>query len=86
MGYTALLDEMLDPVTLCLDAHSARKLAEFQIAPAVQRKLDLLAERANDGLLTTEERDQYEALFNTADLIAILKLKARRSLGEHSDA
>jgi hypothetical protein len=39
-----------------------------------------LAGRANEGLLDTEERAEYEALMNAADLIAILRLKARRHL------
>ena len=40
----------------------------------------LLAEKANEGLITAEERSDYEALINTADLIEILKLKAQRKL------
>jgi hypothetical protein len=43
---------------------------------------DYLAERANEGLLTPDERAEYEAYINTADIIAILKLKARRYLAE----
>ena len=39
-----------------------------------------MAERANEGLLTDEERAEYEAFINTADFISILKLKARRHL------
>ena len=46
------------------------------------RNFALLAERANQGALSEDERADYEALINTADLIAILKLKVRRSLNQ----
>ena len=75
-----LLGDVLDPLTRCLDAESAQRVAEFRIAPAVQERVDALAEQANEGLLTDDERAEYEALINAADFIAILKLKAQRSL------
>jgi len=43
-------------------------------------RIDALAERANNGDLSEEERAEYEAFINTTDLISILKLKARRQL------
>lgn len=75
-----MLDELLDPLTGCLDAESARRIAEFRIAPSVQERVAVLAARANEGVLTAEEYAEYEALVNAADLIAILKLKAQRRL------
>lgn len=80
MSGTALLDELLDPFTHCLDTESAQRVAEFRIAPSVQEKVAVLAERANEGVLTEGERTEYEALINATDFIAILKLKARRRL------
>ena len=80
MSDTALLDELLDPFTRCLDAMSAQRVAEFRISPAVQERVDELAELANDGSLSEDERTDYEALINAADIIAILKLKAQRRL------
>jgi hypothetical protein len=76
----ATIDGLLDPLSRCLDDESARRVAEFRIDPSVQTRVDFLAERANEGLLTDEERAEYEAFINTADLITILKLKARRHL------
>jgi hypothetical protein len=40
----------------------------------------MLAERANHGTLSDDERLEYEALINAADFISILKLKARLHL------
>ncbi|MGA2075550.1 MAG: hypothetical protein ABSH52_18830 [Terriglobia bacterium] len=75
------LDGLLDPLSRCLDAESARRVIELQIDPAVQSRLDALAERANDGVLTDDERAEYEAFINVGDFISILKLKARKHLG-----
>jgi hypothetical protein len=83
---TSLLDRILDPLSRCLDAESARRVVEFRIDPTVQARVDVLAERANEGLLTPEERAEYEAYINADDFIAILKLKARRYLGENGSS
>jgi hypothetical protein len=77
MGITAL-DELLDPLSRCLDEESARRLVALGVSRPVQERVDRLAELANVGLLSDEERAEYEALTNAADFIAILKLKARR--------
>jgi hypothetical protein len=80
---TTALDGLLDPLSRCLDSESARRLAEFRIDPAVQARIDTLAERANDGLLNEDERTEYEAIVNAADFISVLKLKARRQVNSH---
>jgi len=77
---TTALDGLLDPLSRCLDAESARRVTEFRIDPAVQSRIDILAERANDGVLSEEERAEYETFINAGDFISILKLKARRRL------
>ena len=75
-----MLDGLLDPLSQCLDIESARRVVELRVAPIVQENVGRLAERANNGLLTDDERAEYEALINAADFISILKLKARRHL------
>ena len=81
MGIAATpLDSLLDPFSRCLDAESARRVIEFRIDPAVQARVDVLADRANSGVLSKEEHAEYESLINAADLISILKLKATRQL------
>jgi hypothetical protein len=80
MNPAAGLDSLLEPLSLCLDAESARRLVAFRVAPPVQARIEVLGERANEGNLNNEERSEYESLINAADFIAILKLKARRHL------
>jgi hypothetical protein len=81
MGTTATpLDSLLDLFSRCWDAESARRVTQFRVDPAVQTRLDILAERANDGVLNGDERAEYEAIINATDFISILKLKAKRHL------
>ena len=77
---------MLDPLSRCLDSESAKRVLELSVDPVVQARVDVLAERANEGLLTPEERAEYEAYINADDFIAILKMKAKRHLGLNGSA
>jgi hypothetical protein len=83
---TSVLDRMLDPLSRCLDEESARRVLELSVDPVVQARVNVLAERANEGLLTPEERAEYEAYINADDFIAILKMKAKRYLGLNGSA
>ena len=80
MGAVVGLDGLLDPLSRCLHAESARPVVDFQIDAPVQERIDKLAERANEGSLSDGERSEYEALINAADFISILKFKAREHL------
>jgi len=55
-----------------LDAESARRVVGFRVSLPVQQRIDALAERANEGVLTSDESAEYEALINAADFISIL--------------
>ncbi len=79
-----VLDRMLDPLGRCLDAESARRILELEVDPLVQARVDELAERANEGLLSPQERAEYEAYINADDFIAVLKQKAKDRLGSNS--
>lgn len=82
MDTVAGLDNLLEPLSLCLDAESARRLVAFRIDQPVQARIEMLGQQANEGILNASERSEYEALINAADFIAILKLKARRHLDQ----
>ena len=80
MSAATLLDEFLDPLSRCLDAESARRVVALGVSASVQARVDLLADRANEGLLTADELAEYEALMNAEDIVAILKMKSRQQL------
>ena len=77
MSAASGLDGLLEPLSRCLDAESARRIVDLQVDPPVQERMDILAEGANEGTLSDNDRSEYEALINAADFISILKLKAQ---------
>jgi len=80
MNAAAGFDVLLEPLSLCFDAESARRLVASRIDPQVLARIEVLGEGANEGHLTADERSEYEALINAADFISILRLKAQRHL------
>jgi hypothetical protein len=80
MGTTELLEQVLDPFVDCLTPEAARKIVALRAEPAVQTRLDQLADRANEGLLTPDERLEYEKFRATFHMITILQSKARQIL------
>jgi hypothetical protein len=83
---TAALDRMLEPFGHCLNVEAARRIVEMQTDPLVKERVEVLAERANEGLLTEEERAEYKTYVDVDDVLTIIKLKAQRFLTEHGDA
>lgn len=73
-------DEILDPVAECLTPAVAQRILTVRLPPHIQARVDLLAEKANEGLLTPDERDEYEDLIERADVLGIVKSLARQVL------
>jgi hypothetical protein len=71
------LDDLLESLSQCLDAESARRVVAMQVAGHVRERIDQLAHEANEGTLNDSDGSEYEALINAADIISILKLKAQ---------
>ncbi len=75
------LDRMLEPLAGCLSPDVAAKVADLQTDETVQRRIDELADRANEGLLTDAEREEYSGYLHAIDVITVLQAKARSQLG-----
>ncbi len=71
------LDRLLEPLVASLSPDVAAKLADLRADEAMQSRIDYLADRANEGLLTREEREEYAAYLHAIDVIAVLQAKAR---------
>jgi hypothetical protein len=80
MSSTELLEQVLDPFVDCLTPDAARTVVSLRAAPEVQARLDHLADRANEGLLTSSEQAEYERFRATFHMIALLQSKARQLL------
>ena len=71
------LDRMIDPLGKCLTPESARRLLKLKADRRLQARVDYLADKSNEGTLTSQERSEYETYVNFGTFIAILKSKAR---------
>jgi hypothetical protein len=80
MAENSALERMLEPLCACLNREAAERIVQFQVDDAIQARVDELAQRANEGLLTRDERSEYQGYVDAADMIAIFKLKAKRLL------
>jgi hypothetical protein len=76
------VDQFLEPVRQCLTREQARRLVEFRADDATQARIDALARKANEGVLTEKERADYEAFVEAGDFIAILQSHARQILAD----
>ncbi|HEY2416133.1 MAG TPA: hypothetical protein VGI40_28080 [Pirellulaceae bacterium] len=79
-----ILDQVLDPLADCLTPDVAKRILAVALEPRRQMRIDELAQKANDGLLTDEERREYADYVEAMDLIGILKATARLALSRHA--
>ena len=84
MSTASYLDRFLNPVADAFTPELARTFADLRADPEFQSNVDGLAKKANDGSITAAEDAEYKALIDAADLVAVLQLKARRFLAQHS--
>ena len=74
---TSVLDRLLEPISRCLTRDSAKALVELRADPDAQARVDDLAGKCNEGILSTAERQEYETYVHASNLVAILQAKAR---------
>jgi hypothetical protein len=79
---SAVLDDMLEPVSRSLGLKAARALAALRVDDRTQARVERLAEKCNEGRLTEDERAEYEAYIQASTLIGILQAKSRRILSK----
>jgi hypothetical protein len=82
---TTALDLILEPLSRTLGVEAARSLVGLQIDPAIQDRIETLADLCNEGLLTEADRAEYDGYVEGAEILALLKLKARRYLASHGE-
>ena len=83
---TAILDRILDPITNCLTPDVAAKLVALRADPETQARVDKLADKANEGTLSTEERAEYDRYRDAFHFVTILQAKARKLLTEQPNS
>jgi hypothetical protein len=78
MVFDRLSDAMITP-------DIAQQLVRLQADEAIQARVDELADKCNEGLLTSDEREEYDAYVTAFEYIALLQAKSR-SLISHQQA
>jgi hypothetical protein len=83
---TATIERLVEPVVRTLTPEVARALVELRADPKLQARMEELAEKCNDGTLTSDEREEYETSIRFGNFIAILQTKARLLLKRRASA
>lgn len=76
----SILHQLLTPLGDCLTPEVARQVVDLRASPAVQARLDELANKCTEGQLTAAERAEYEAVVAAIEFISVLQAQARRLL------
>jgi hypothetical protein len=74
------LDRLVGLLGDCLTPESARRLLALKADSKLQTRVNYLADRCNEGVLTPKESAEYEHYVTFSTFVAILKSKARRRL------
>ena len=74
------LDRLMEPMVRTFTPEVAKSLIQLRADPQLQARMDELAEKCNEGRLTSEEREEYETSVRFANYLAIIQAKARRLL------
>lgn len=74
------LNRVLQPISECLTRDVAERVINAPLNGDLQDRLNFLAEKANDGVLTVEEQYEYEQYVEGIDLLGIFKAQARLAL------
>lgn len=75
-----LLDQIIEPFAACLTQDAARKIVAITADDATQNRVDALAEKANQGILTRIEQSEYDRYLAAFHFVTILQARARRLL------
>ncbi|WP_337174935.1 hypothetical protein [Paludisphaera sp.] len=83
---TTALNRMLEPLSRSLSVEAARAIVALEFDETLQARIEELADLCNEGRLTPEERAEYDGYVEGAEIVALLKLKARRLLADRVGA
>lgn len=78
------LAQFVDQLTVGFTPELARHFADLpEPNPEFQKRLDELAEKANEGTLTADEAKLYDRYVEYIDFITLMRLKAKARASAH---
>jgi hypothetical protein len=75
-----LLEALAESVAACLDAPSLRAIADMELDSKTRKRLDELAEKANEGQLSADERVENQSFIGVSEFLGLAQLRARALL------
>jgi hypothetical protein len=78
--YSSVLSRLLDPAGRCLTPDVAQRLVALQADPAVQARLEELADKCTESKLSADKRTEYETYVQALEFIAVLQAQAQSLL------
>ena len=78
-------EKILDGLTKCLAADSAKRVLRFRADAKLQKYIDDLADKCTEGTLTPEEHSEYGDVVKLGTFIAMLKSKIRQRLANEGE-
>ncbi len=78
--YPEILQRVFDFSSTGMTVELAQSILRLDFPPADAARLEILNEKANEGILASNERAELEAYVNVANLLALWQSKARRAL------
>jgi hypothetical protein len=73
-------DRATQPIFSILSSAQVHQIADYHADQALQDRIAVLAEKANEGELTDSERAEYEGYVHANRFVAQLQSQARRRL------
>ena len=80
MKTTTILHRVLEPALRSLPPEAAWQIVRAEADEELQQRVQELAGRANEGILTPDEQREYEAYVDAGDIVATLQAVARKTL------
>jgi hypothetical protein len=78
---TSAFDRSVRPIAETVFREQARAILAFQPAPEVRARIEELADKSTEGLLTEAERAEYAGYVRANKFIALLQRLARQVNG-----
>ena len=79
---TTAFDRGIRPVLKLVLPPKAQAVLKFRAAPKLRRRIEELAGKATEGLLTKDERAEYEGYVRANKFVAVLQRIARQMAGD----
>jgi hypothetical protein len=76
----AIWKRVIEPEKNGLSPAAARSLLKLRFSKADKDRMNYLARKNQEGLLSTSEREELEGYVKVGDVLSLLHLKARKSL------